>query len=223
MSKRVRYEDTVEQAAKNLAAYKDFDENAYGTKQGTLTLVNAIYDSFNSSQVRQMFIGFIFRSSEEISIPVYPLTGESKHRYDVKGSCTSRVVKAGEEFYLNYVEVALLLSRPEYNCVACGDEVTVFLYAGASNKYSAKPVPCLRLRRNDRPNGSLKMESISVPVGDENDVLDKFKSAFGDYVHAQHPRRFGVVKSACVCKNRLEVAQCTATANLFIQAYGDFT
>lgn len=104
------------------------DDKEYGTKSGTLTLVNTLANPADPDTVTKMvndekqttvydrIVGYRLVSSENIVIPDCGIPSKLKsNRMDFADHKGTRKVKAGETFDLTPFELALLLARDEYN------------------------------------------------------------------------------------------------------------
>lgn len=105
----------------------------------------------------QQVIGYIVKPLEDMEVPVAPLKEDCKTIFDVQAPST-RAVKAGEEVYLNIMETAMMISKPEFGGEFKGNGKNVFLSVVFS-KTKEKPTPCLK-----RPTaeGSIKTNMVMV-------------------------------------------------------------
>lgn len=210
MSEKFSFRDELTNETNALLSSTDFDEKNFGNKVDTLFLVNALCD--NLATGTPIIIGFTFRSSEPLIVPKFSLTGDSKSKYDVQGMCSSRSVDVNEEFCLNYVETALLLARPEYNCRVSGDGVLYELSARTGGQYAAKP--SFMLRVCERARKRIKsIADLAVPVVDfdKRVVYPKYEDAFGEYLRRCHS---GVLMSCPMTISREKAARNAALATL---------
>ena len=107
-----------------------------------------------------LIVGYRFKSTEDIMVPDCGLdVGFKQDKMNYINAEGTRAVKAGEEFDLTPFEMAMLLSRPEYNTYAEGGEnpvKCVYNFAGAKNKEGAV------MKANKTPRASLR--GLKTPV-----------------------------------------------------------
>lgn len=140
------------------------DEKALeGSKSGTVEFIGCIGNPAKKQPRKtqgtykesQQVVGYIFKMMEDTEIPVAPLKEDCKTIFDVQ-SPAKRVAKAGEEVYMNIMEAAMFISRPEFGGEFKGNGKTVFLSVVFA-KTKDTPTPCLK-----RPTaeGSIKTNMI---------------------------------------------------------------
>lgn len=134
-------------------------------------------------------VGYRFKSTEDIQVPVAPFKDEPKDQYDVNKTGEKRAVKAGEEFDVNVIEAAILMSQVEYAGTASGGGQEVYMYPNSSQD-SAMPRPAFR-----STGGSIKENTIMIAekVGEEWQVKPGFE-AFAAVVKKRAGRSKGAGK-----------------------------
>lgn len=214
---RVSFKDEINLKAKELMN-SDLDLESYGCKSDTLFFKNALIDNLASVKPKPKVIGFAVVSSLDISIPVIKFKRNPVDRYDVMSAVSGyREVKAGEEFYVNYIELALLLSNPDYNCIMTGGDITAMLRVTASTGKNARPIPQIRLF-DLKTKKDLSLEPyIRNIVNDKCVVEDIFEDAFGDFIRDTHVRCKR--KSNTDTKKLQRVAKRAAMSELLISYY----
>ena len=145
-------------------------------------------------------VGYKFRALEEMTIPQAPLKQGMRTILDVE-EATEKQVAAGEEFHLNIVETAMLISRVEYAGRFSGEGTQVALSVKTSNDRE-EPLPIL----NKVGAGSIKenMELIADMVGgdgtDKNRGTAQVKPEYAETFGALYTRRSLQKKSAGAAK-----------------------
>lgn len=171
----------------------NLDIKGYGTKSDTLKFEFSVFDDLVKplANGKVTVIGHCFTSTETISVPVLKFKEDAQHRYDVEESVEWRVVNAGDLIVLNYIEMAILLSQPEYNGVASGGDIMFELRLSAPRGDTDKPTPAFRLCRD---NSVVLAQSASKPVGQKKKsgyVLSKeYGSTFERYMMSVHSCHF---------------------------------
>lgn len=121
-----------------------------GSKSDKVVFIQCLGDATKTAKRTQggdpnvpthLVIGYAFKALEDMTVPCAPYKSSPKDIMDVEPA-TERPVKAGEEFYLNVVESALLISRPEYCGRFTGEGTTVSLSVKFKND-SEEPRPAL--------------------------------------------------------------------------------
>lgn len=145
-------------------------------------------------------VGYKFRALEDMTVPHAPLKQGMRTILDVE-EATEKQIPAGQEFHLNIVETAMLISRVEYAGRFSGEGVQVALSVKTSNDRE-EPLPIL----NKVGAGSIKenMELIADMVGGDGteknrgtaQVKDEYAETFG----ALYTRRSLQKKSAGATK-----------------------
>ena len=95
-------------------------------------------------------VGYTFKALEDVEVPVLPLQSSDPFNTTV---AEPKHVKAGETFTCNIMEMASLISRPEYAGKFSGEGDIITLSAKA-NKTRPTPLPILK-----RAVGSIKTSS----------------------------------------------------------------
>lgn len=145
-------------------------------------------------------VGYKFKALEDMTVPKAPLKQGMKTILDVEPAA-DRQVAAGEEFALNIVETAMLISRVEYAGRFSGEGTQVALSVKMAGDRE-DPLPIL----NKVGAGSIKenMELIADMVGGDGteknrgtaQVKDEYAETFG----ALYTRRSLTKKSAGAVK-----------------------
>lgn len=190
----------------------------FGSMQDTLIFLYTIYDprhkqgikSGDTYQEGYQTVGFAFKSTVDIKIPNMPHRCNPQHLQDVEVGLPDVEVKAGEEFYLNSVELGCFLSRPEYLGRASGGDRTVVLSASAG-KDATTPLALLKL---DSTKGSVKAGGVSLMDCTEDEdgkvrytVCEKFRAKFGNFAAPSHKQSRGATaKSKIPASAALAVA-----------------
>ena len=105
-------------------------------------------------------VGYTFKALEDVEVPVLPLQSSDPFNTTV---AEPKHVKAGETFTCNIMEMASLISRPEYAGKFSGEGDIITLSAKA-NKTRPTPLPILK-----RAVGSIKTEmDLVAEMVDEN-------------------------------------------------------
>lgn len=143
-----------EKGAAARAKMSDDEKALEGSKSDTLTFVGCIGDPIKQASLKlkdgtytktPLVVGYQFRSSEDIQVPVCPIKEGASDHMAVTPTGEMRAVKAGETFNLNVTETAILLSRVEYSTLASGEGTNAYLYAKPPAKDSDMPVtPAVR-------------------------------------------------------------------------------
>lgn len=145
-------------------------------------------------------VGYKFRALEDMTVPKAPLKQGMRTILDVEEP-TERQVAAGEEFHMNIVETAMLISRVEYAGRFSGEGTQVALSVKTSNDRE-EPLPIL----NKVGAGSIKenMELIADMVGgdgtDKNRGTAQVKAEYAETFGALYTRRSLQKKSAGAAK-----------------------
>lgn len=145
-------------------------------------------------------VGYKFRALEAMTVPKAPLKQGMKTILDVE-EATERQVAAGEEFSLNIVETAMLISKVEYAGRFSGEGTQVALSVKTSNDRE-EPLPIL----NKVGAGSIKenMELIADMVGgdgtEKNRGTAQVKPEYAETFGALYTRRSLTKKSAGAAK-----------------------
>lgn len=144
-------------------------------------------------------VGYKFKALEDMTVPYAPLKQGWKTILDVE-EATEKQVAAGQEFHLNIVETAMLISRVEYAGRFSGEGTQVALSVKTSNDRE-EPLPIL----TKVGAGSIKenMELIADMIG--GDGADKrgtpqVKPEYADTFGALYNRRTLTKKSAGASK-----------------------
>lgn len=172
-----------EQARKQMP---EQEEQMLGSGVGDVTLLCKLVDPTKPIKVIRsddedkrslLVIGWMFRANRDIEIPRAPYVVNSGSLIDVE-PVTYTVVKSGEEFCLNRVETAMLLSRDEYAgavLTESGDEA----YLVANFRWgSREPIPNISTKDKDvlpmRPIGKLVKNDADRVIG--IDLYPEFNS-----------------------------------------------
>ncbi len=123
---------------------------AEGSKSNTLAFVAALGDprqrqdrvANNSTHQSYLVVGFRFRALEPIAYDKLPLRQNPKDIIDVDFHANEKVsVQAGEEFDVNLMEMARLMSDPLFAGSATGSEKGVYLtFKDSQNRADMLPV-----------------------------------------------------------------------------------
>lgn len=199
-----------------LARMSDAEKAVLGSKSATLTFIQCAGDpqkqqsrkSKGEDVPSHKVVGYVFVSSEDITVPFAPLKQGATYPTDVEAP-TERQVKAGEKFVLNNVEVGMFLSRTEYNGKACGEGGKVVTLTAKSNKDSKNVLPILRTA-----DGSIKenMDLIATEqVGEDGKSHFVLKDFYKESYSAYYTKR-AVVRSGASAKTNQESAAALAAA-----------
>lgn len=186
------------------ASMSEDQKAAEGSKSDKVAFVCALGDpSRKQARVEKkasvpsyVVVGYKFRALEAMTVPKAPLKEGGKNPLDVE-EATERQVGAGEEFHLNLVETAMLISRVEYAGRFSGEGTQVALSVKVSAERQ-EPLPIL----TKVGAGSIKenMELIADMVGGDGteknrgtaQVKEEYRETFG----ALYTRRSLQKKSA---------------------------
>lgn len=156
-------------------------------------------------------VGYKFRALEDMTVPKAPLRQNPQSPVDVEEP-TERQVAAGEEFHMNLVETAMLISKVEYAGRFSGEGTQVALSVKVAND-RPEPLPIL-LKVGP---GSIKenMELIADMVGgdgDKNRGTAQVKPEYAETFGALYTRRSMQKKSAGAAKKAGEAQADIAAA-----------
>lgn len=179
-----------------------------GSKSDKIAFIQCLGDGTHPSKRSEhgnpnidtlVVIGYAFKALEDVMVPVAPYKPAPKLFNDVEEP-TERLVKAGEEFYLNIIETGALITRPEYCGKFTGEGKTVTLSISISKATGGAPRPVLKIDK-----GSIKsnIESVCYTHKEGDKIIyDGCKpqyAAFEPYFVRKSPR-----KSAAAAKNAAE-------------------
>lgn len=184
--------ELFKQKGQSIRAQMTEDQKAAeGSKSDKIAFVCALGDPARkqarvenkTSVPSYVVVGYKFRALEDVMVPKAPLKQGMKNILDVE-EATERPVKAGEEFHMNIVETAMLISRVEYAGRFSGEGTQVALSVKTSTDRE-EPLPIL----NKIGAGSIKenMELIADMVGGDGteknrgtaQVKDEYAETFG--------------------------------------------
>lgn len=169
----VNENDKVKAAAEGqVPVTNDVDNDIIGSKSDTLIFLNPLEDPSQpdttevtvNGEKQQLttgtIVGYRFMSTEPISIPDCGCNIDfKKDRMNYVNAEGTRQVAANEPFDLTPFEMAMLLSRPEYNVVASGGDYPVkctYNFSGSKTKDGTV------LKNNKTPRASLRGIKTSV-------------------------------------------------------------
>lgn len=190
------------------AQMSDDQKAAEGSKSDKVAFVCALGDpSRKQARVENktsvpsyVVVGYKFRALEAMSVPKAPLKQGMRSILDVE-EATERQVAAGEEFHMNIVETAMLISKVEYAGRFTGEGTQVALSVKTSNDRE-EPLPIL----TKVGAGSIKenMELIADMVGgdgtEKNRGTAQVKEEYAETFGALYTRRSLQKKSAGAAK-----------------------
>ena len=208
-----------------LSKMSDAEKSVLGSKSNTLTFVCCAGDpqrqqsrkSKGKDVPSHKVVGYVFISSEDITVPFAPLKQGANYPTDVE-EFTERQVKAGEKFVVNNMEAGRLLSRAEYDGKASGEGGKVVTLTAKANKDS-KGVLLPILRTAD---GSIKenMDLIATEqVGEDGKtkfvLKDFYKESFTNYYTKRMVTRSGAAAQ------KASQESCSALAAAFREMWGN--
>lgn len=207
-----------------LARMNDTEKELLGSKSASLTFVCCAGDpqrqmsrKFKGEDVpSHQVVGYVFISSEDITVPFAPLKQGASYPTDVEPA-TERQVKAGEKFVVNNVEAGMLLSRVEYDGKACGEGGKTVTLTAKSNKNSKNILPILRTA-----DGSIKegMDLIATEqVGEDGKSKFVLKDFYKESYSAYYTKR--VVTRSGASAQKASKESCSALAAAFREMYGN--
>lgn len=190
--------------AKGRAAREQLTEDqkaAEGSKSATLSYLGVLVDpskkanrtgSGRANFPCHLNVGFAFVSSEDITVPVIPYTSTFTSVVDVDFSAATEVtVPAGQKIYVNNMELAALLSKPEYagkaNGTANGASPVALSVSFSEKRGADSPLPILRPTDG---GGSVKL--VSIPIADAAETAPDGK-VLRWQVKPEFAEKFGVL------------------------------
>lgn len=187
--------DSFRRAGQMLRESLTDDQKAVeGSKSNTITFLHAIWSPAHKQSVTESkqtkpgfkVVGFAFKASEDVKVPVAPLKETPSHLADVEGLKEERAVKAGEEFILNLVETAMFLGRNEYAGECSGEDKIVRLCATHSAKRDV-PLPNLKFANG----GSVKTGAVecAINTGGEKSPKWEVKAGYEMFANLYKPRK----------------------------------
>lgn len=179
------------------AQMTDDQKQAEGSKSDKVAFVCALGDPARkqarvenkTSIPSYVVVGYKFKALEDMTVPQANLKKQGRKNLLDTEEPTERQVKAGQEFHLNLVETAMLISRVEYAGRFSGEGVQVALSVKTAQDRE-EPLPIL----NKIGAGSIKenMELIADMIGgdgtDKNRGTPKCKAEYEETFGALYIR-----------------------------------